>query len=108
LTDATGPLIFLGKYGGRVRNSVSSVGAIKIQAGPDQMQFSPKELYVEPGASVRLIFENPDLMFHNLLVVRPGSIEEVGQLADKLAAQPDGMAKNYVPVSNKSCSPRPS
>ncbi|MEI6715954.1 MAG: PVC-type heme-binding CxxCH protein [Verrucomicrobiota bacterium] len=76
-------------------------GAIKVQAVPNQMQFAPKELRVKAGQPVRLIFENPDLMLHNLLLVRPGALEEVGQLADKLAAQPDGMAKNYVPDSKQ-------
>ena len=79
----------------------AEAGALKVQAVPNQMQFSPKELRVKAGEPVRLIFENPDLMFHNLLIVRPGYLEEVGQLADKLAAQPDGLAKNYVPESKQ-------
>lgn len=75
--------------------------ALMVQAVPNKMQFAPRELRVKAGAKVRLIFENPDLMLHNLLILAPGSAEEVGALADKLAAQPDGMARGYIPASAK-------
>ena len=72
---------------------------LRVQAVPNQLQFSPKELRVKAGARVRLVFENPDLMLHNLLVLAPGSGEAVGLLADQMAALPDGLSKNYVPDS---------
>ena len=75
--------------------------ALIIQAVPNKMQFAPKELHVKAGAKVRLIFENPDLMLHNLLILAPGSAEEVGALADKLATQPDGITRGYIPTSTK-------
>jgi plastocyanin len=65
------------------------------------MQFSPAELRVQAGQPVRLIFENPDLMQHNLLIVAPGAIDEIGELADQMATSPDGLAKQYVPASPK-------
>ncbi len=75
--------------------------ALIVQAVPNQMQFAPKELRMKAGAKVRLIFENPDLMLHNLLILAPGAAEEIGALADKLATQPDGLAKGYIPESKK-------
>jgi len=76
-------------------------GALRVQAAPGLMQFSPAELRVRAGASVRLIFENPDLMPHNLVLVAPGTDEEVGALADAMASDPGAMARNYVPASPK-------
>jgi azurin len=76
-------------------------GVIKVRAVPNQMQFSPKELRVKAGQSVRIVFENPDLMLHNWVLVRPGMLEEVGLLADKMAAGADGLAKGYVPESKE-------
>lgn len=73
--------------------------ALRVQAVPHQMQFSPVELRVKAGQPVRIIFENPDLMQHNLLILAPGTIEEVGELADQMATAPDGMAKQYIPAS---------
>ncbi len=75
--------------------------AHRVQAVPNQMQFAPRELRVKSGAKVRIIFENPDLMTHNLVLIERGAEKEVGELADKLAADPKGMAQSYLPASPK-------
>ncbi|MSU34788.1 MAG: hypothetical protein EXS36_06685 [Pedosphaera sp.] len=75
--------------------------AVRVQAVPNKMQFAPNQLRLKAGARVRLVFENPDLMIHNLLILAPGAEAEVGALADKLATQQDGLAKNYIPESSK-------
>jgi len=72
--------------------------AIFVQAVPGRMSFEPGSMTVKAGAKVRLIFRNPDVMLHNLVVLAPGSLEKVGALADKLAGGPDGLAKGYVPA----------
>jgi azurin len=46
---------------------------------------------------VRIVFENPDHMPHNLLIVRPGAVERVGALADELGAA--GFERDWVPDS---------
>ena len=56
---------------------------------------------VKAGKPVRILFENPDLMLHNFVLVAPGAAEEVGALADKLAAEADAAAQAYVPKSAK-------
>jgi azurin len=75
--------------------------ALRVQAVPNQMQFAPREIRVKAGKVVRVIFENPDLMLHNFVLLRPGSGDEVGALADQMAAQADAAAKAYVPDSPK-------
>ena len=82
-------------------NKAHADDALRVQAVPNHMQFSPRELRVKAGQKVRLIFENPDLMLHNLVLLMPGSEEEVGLLSEKMAAQPDAQAKNFVPESKK-------
>lgn len=74
--------------------------ALVVRAAPG-LQFAPKELRAKAGSRVRLIFENPDLMTHNFVLVDAGSGDEVGALADRMAADPEGMAKGYVPRSPK-------
>ena len=74
---------------------------LRVQAVPNQMLFTPRELRVKAGAKVRLVLENPDLMQHNLVLVERGAEQEIGELADKLAADPKGMEKSYVPDSPK-------
>jgi plastocyanin len=72
---------------------------LRVQAVPNQMQFAPAELRVRAGQPVRLVFENPDLMPHNLLLTAPDAAEEVGALADVMAAEPGALARHYVPAS---------
>ena len=79
----------------------ADANAIRVQAVPNLMQFSPKEIRVKAGEPVRLVFENPDLMQHNLVLVEVGADEAVGTLADQMAAKPEGFAKNFVPESPK-------
>ena len=74
---------------------------LRVQAVPNQMKFAPAELRAKAGATVRIVFENPDLMLHNFVLCAPGSAEEIGALADALATQPDGLAKQYLPASPK-------
>ena len=73
---------------------------INLQAAAG-LQFAPKELRVTPGSKVRLVFENPDIMLHNWVLIKPGSFEEVGKLADDLASTPEGVKKDYLPTSDK-------
>ena len=74
-------------------------GAVKIQAVPNQLKFSPTEVRVKAGSDVRLIVENPDAMIHNLVIMKPGTKDKIGNLADKLAADPNAAKKAYVPDS---------
>lgn len=77
------------------------------QVAPDQivnlkvvehvMKFDKTSFTVEAGKYVEIVLENPDFMQHNLVITVPGSLEKVGAAADKLARDPDGAAKNYVP-----------
>ena len=73
---------------------------LRIQTAPE-LKFSPIKLEVLAGSEVKLIFSNPDVMLHNWLLVKPGSAQEVGELADQMASQPDGFSKGYIPDSDK-------
>ncbi|MGJ8694685.1 MAG: DUF7133 domain-containing protein [Verrucomicrobiaceae bacterium] len=73
---------------------------LRVTAAPG-LQFAPKTLRAEPGAKVRLIFENPDIMQHNFLLLKPGSAAEIGALADQMAAQPGAMENHFIPNSDK-------
>lgn len=70
---------------------------IVVKAVKDIMQYDKKEISVKAGANVTLIFENPDGMPHNLLIIRPGTLEIVGKAADDMLRSPDAAEKQYVP-----------
>ncbi len=82
-------------------NKLHDDGALHVQAVPNQLQFAPKELKAKAGQPVKIVFENPDLMPHNLVLITPGAEEEIGLLADQMATKADGMAKSFIPESTK-------
>ena len=63
------------------------------------LQFSEKELRAKAGERLTLHFTNPDVMPHNWVLIRPDSAERVGELANRLIAAPDALARSYVPES---------
>ena len=68
---------------------------------PNQLAFSPSEFRIRAGSKVRVSFHNPDLQIHNLVIVSPGSGQQIGLLADRMAQDPDAMQKGFVPDSDK-------
>ena len=54
-----------------------------------------------PGQPVKLVFLNPDAMQHNLVIVKPGALEEVGMAGNEMAKDPDGIKRHFVPKSDK-------
>jgi putative heme-binding domain-containing protein len=67
----------------------------------DRMEFDRKQLFVEAGKPFEIIFDNIDIMPHNLVVTAQGAREEIGILAEKMGATPEGMAQHFVPKSPK-------
>ncbi|OYP37518.1 DUF6797 domain-containing protein [Rhodopirellula sp. MGV] len=55
---------------------------------------------VRPGETIELTLVNPDVVPHNWALVEPDSLEQVGQLADKLISDPDASLRHYVPETS--------
>jgi len=63
------------------------------------LQFDIKEVKVKAGSKVKWEFNNPDDMIHNLLIVKPGAADEIGNEALNLGLK--GHDMGYVPESDK-------
>jgi azurin len=92
-------LALLGKtepnpWGKRGRPAVAN--SLEIAAGPN-LTFSTRVLRAKAGERVQLTFKNPDVVPHNWVLVRPGSLSAVGDLANKLIADPEAVLRHYVP-----------
>jgi azurin len=74
---------------------------VHIASVPERMLFDVKKFEVKPGQPVKLVFSNPDLMQHNLVIVKPGALEEVGMAGNEMAKDPEGIKKHFVPASDK-------
>ncbi|MFY0688636.1 MAG: hypothetical protein JXQ90_15795 [Cyclobacteriaceae bacterium] len=70
---------------------------IRISSVQNKMKYSLEEFEVAAGETVTVVFNNPDFMQHNLLILKPGTLEKVGQFADELATIPNGVDQGYVP-----------
>ena len=70
---------------------------IRLTTLPGKMLFDKKIIAIPAGESISLIFENPDQMPHNVVITKPGSMEKVGNAADKMASSADGYERNFVP-----------
>ena len=70
---------------------------IRIGTIRERMMYDVKELTVKPGKKVKLTFANVDFMPHNILLVKPGTAEDVGLKAIALGA--GGFSVGYVPES---------
>ncbi|MEO1218657.1 MAG: plastocyanin/azurin family copper-binding protein [Bacteroidota bacterium] len=68
--------------------------SVEIATKPG-MYFNKEVLEVKAGSKVKLTFNNDDDMQHNWVLVKKGTIDEVGLAAIELGIE--GPAKNYVP-----------
>ncbi|HTU93746.1 MAG TPA: PVC-type heme-binding CxxCH protein [Gemmataceae bacterium] len=87
----------------QVRRELGELGVrvIRMATVPDQMLFDKERIVVKAGKPVEIIFDNNDLMPHNFVVTRPGSLEEIGMLAETTATQLGALERGYVPQSPK-------
>ena len=74
-----------------------SVRTIRITAVLAQMKFDIERFEVAPGEDVEIVLVNADHMPHNLLITRPGTLEDVSLKAEAMAGSPDGFQKHFVP-----------
>lgn len=63
------------------------------------LQFIQKKISVKAGERVTIRFENPDVVPHNWLLARPGSLQTLGEQCNLMITDPQGLAKHYVPES---------
>jgi putative heme-binding domain-containing protein len=78
------------------RQRIPGTRALEVEAGKN-LTFATPTLRVKAGEALRLTFKNPDVVPHNWVLLRPGTLAEVGRLANQLIADPDAVAKQYVP-----------
>lgn len=77
------------------------VRVIAIGTVPERMIYDKEIIVVQAGRPVEFRFSNSDHMPHNFSIVVPGSMAEIGQLAEDTARDPDAKERNYIPKSDK-------
>ncbi len=89
--------------GKKVRTELGELGVrvIRINTLLERMSYDKDVLVVRAGKPVEFVFENTDLMPHNFVITTPGSMEELGKLAEASATSPEFAARGFVPKSPK-------
>ena len=74
-----------------------TVRLVRIGTVEDEMRYDRPYFAVQAGRPVQIVLENDDMMAHNLLIVKPGTLKEVAEAG--LAAGPNNgyQGKPYVP-----------
>jgi putative heme-binding domain-containing protein len=80
------------------RHSISGARLVELAAGQN-LSFTTRTFRVRAGEPIRLVFSNPDVVPHNWVLVKPGALQSVGTLSNQLIADPDAVARQYVPRS---------
>jgi putative heme-binding domain-containing protein len=78
------------------RSSIPRARLIQLSAGQN-LTYTTTALSARAGEPIKLIFSNPDVVPHNWALARPGTLSKVGDLANKIIAEPDAAARNYIP-----------
>ncbi len=81
------------------RGSIRGAREVHLAAGPN-LTFVPAAFTVRAGEPIKLTFSNPDVVPHNWALVRPGTLAKVGDLVNKIIAEPDAATRHYIPRSN--------
>jgi putative heme-binding domain-containing protein len=78
-------------------DSQANLKKVRIGCVPERMKFTVERIDAKPGQPVKIVFFNPDATDHNLLVIQPGALAEVGMAANEMAKDPKNANSNFHP-----------
>lgn len=78
------------------RKPIARARDVVIEAGKN-LSFSVRSFEAKPGEAIKLTFKNPDVVPHNWVLIRPGTLASVGDMVNKIIADPEAVARHYVP-----------
>ena len=81
------------------RGELPNSREIKLPVGTN-LSFAKRELRAQAGETLKLTLINPDAVPHNWALLKPGTIQQVGELANRLVGDPEGAAHQYVPQTD--------
>lgn len=70
--------------------------SITLDTGKN-LTFAQRTLKVQPGEPIEFTLSNPDVVPHNWALLQPGTLRRVGEMANRLVADPEAAARHYIP-----------
>ncbi len=83
-------------------DSQTDLKRVQISCLPERMRYTVEQFVVTTGQPVKLVFTNPDATDHNLLIVRPNALSEVGMAANEMARDPKNANSDFIPEEKRS------
>lgn len=74
---------------------------VEISCVPERMKFTVERFVVQTGQPTKLVFVNPDATDHNLVIVQPSALEEVGIAANEMAKDPRNANSDFIPSDKR-------
>ena len=96
LADLSRPII---KKRNPHNKAIQDAEPITISAAKNLM-YDKQEIRVRAGQPVRLTMKNPDAVPHNWALLQPGTLKKVGELCNRMIANPEAAALQYIPQSS--------
>lgn len=83
-------------------DSQPNLKTVRIGCMPERMRYTVDQFAVTTGQPVKIVFSNPDATDHNMLIVQPGALEEVGMAANEMAKDPKNANSDFIPEQKRS------
>lgn len=64
------------------------------------LTFAQRSFRVKPGELIEFTLENPDVVPHNWVLLKPGTLRRVGEHANRLISDPEAAVRQYVPQTS--------
>ena len=61
------------------------------------LSYKVRSFEAKAGEAIELTLKNPDAVPHNWALVKPGTLAKVGDLVNKIIAEPDAASRHYIP-----------
>jgi putative heme-binding domain-containing protein len=81
------------------RQPIVGARAVRLETGKN-LTFATRSLRAQAGERIQLTLYNPDVVPHNWALVKPGTLQHVGELSNRLVADPEAFARHYIPQTN--------
>ncbi|WP_165073647.1 DUF6797 domain-containing protein [Paludisphaera rhizosphaerae] len=78
---------------------IDKARTVDISAGKN-LTFTKPAIKVKAGEIIRLRFMNPDVVPHNWVLLKPGTLAKVGDLVNKVISEPDAAIRSYIPKTD--------
>ncbi|MBD3675902.1 MAG: hypothetical protein HUJ26_20530, partial [Planctomycetaceae bacterium] len=76
-------------------------GARKIRLKTaTNLSYERTTITVKAGEPIKFVLANPDVVPHNWVLIKPGQLQAVGDIANKQVADPEAASRQYIPVSD--------